>query len=716
MATDVENRIFQFGAFELDRPSGELRKNGVKIKLQGQPVQILTLLLDRPGELVTRDEIRRGLWPDNTFIDFDNAISSAVWKIREALGDNSENPRFVHTIARRGYRFVAPVSVRDRVVETEAIKREQPQGGANGIAPDQSEGVGAQPFAAAPAEASGPNGVQASDAGSSLLDAIETLSRKGYRFIAPVDKPTAGEVVATEALASAPAAVARHTNTRRYKVLFSGIAGGAATLALVAALNVGGWRDRIRAVARTAEISSLAVLPFENLARDLGDEYFADGITDELIASLGKIGALRVISRTSAMSYKGTRKPLSQIARELHVEGVVEGSVLQLGERVRIIAQLVRVNPEKQLWAESYERDARDVLALQEDLARDIAREIRVKITTQEQNRLSRSRRVDPQAHEDYLRGMYFQNKRTEADLEKGVAYFKLAIRKDPSYAPAYAALGNSYHMQTWYGHAAPRENCPKARDMALRALALDATVAEAHAVLAFYKKVYEQDLRGSEREFRLALELNPGFALAHVWRGEVLTAMGRHAEALAELDRARELDPTSLTVSDQRGLVLYMARRYDEAIEQIRKTLELEPRFAHAHCWLGKVYLQKGLLAQGLGELEQMASFPGGDGPLLASWLGYAYALSGKRAEAYRVLGTLKAQEQKSFASPYGLAAIYSGLGEKDQALVWLEKAYQERDPLWFYVRIEPAFDPLRSYPRFQALLRRTMFLKGRF
>jgi tetratricopeptide (TPR) repeat protein len=350
-----------------------------------------------------------------------------------------------------------------------------------------------------------------------------------------------------------------------------------------------------------------------------------------------------------------------------------------------------------------------NVLGLQEEVAQDIARQIRIMITPQEQARLSSARPVNPQAHEDCLRGVYFWNKRTEQALKKSIEYFNQALQKDPSYALPYAGLANAYNSLGFYAHVAPREIYPKARVAALKAVALDDTLAEAHAALGFYYSNYEWDQPGSDREYRRAIALNPGYALAHVWRGETLSALERHTEAVTELDRARQLDPMSLMVSDQRGWVLYMARRYDDAIEQIRRTIELEPRFAHAHCWLGKAYLQKGMLREGLAELQETLSLPGGDSPLLGPWLGYAYALSGKRAEAFKVINTMKAREQRSFGSPFGIAAIYCGLAEKDQALAWLEKAYQERDPQFSVVAIEPPFDPLRSDAHFQDLVRRS-------
>jgi TolB-like protein/DNA-binding winged helix-turn-helix (wHTH) protein/Tfp pilus assembly protein PilF len=548
---------------------------------------------------------------------------------------------------------------------------------------------------------------------------IETIPKRGYRFAAPVTVVNGGGLPAAVAAKAAPAPLqevlpeeSAAVGMRQLRVPIQRrplVLALVVLVALLLAVNLGGLRKRLPwGQPSIARIQSIAVLPLEDVSHDPNQEYFADGMTDQLIMELGRIGALRVISRTSAMAYKGVRKPLAQIARELRVDAAVEGTVLRSGDRVRISAQLIRVNPEGHLWARTYEREWRDALVLQEDVAHAIAREIRVNLTPQERARLSSARPVDPQAQDAYLRGVYFWNKRTEKDLERSIEYFDRAIERDPGYALSYTGLANGYSSLGLYGHLPPREAFPKAHVAALRALELDDNLAEAHAVLGFYKALYEWDEPGADREFRRAIELNPGCTFAHIWRGEVLSDLERPTEALAELDRAHELDPTSLMASDQRGWVLYTARRYDEAIAQIRRTIELEPRFAHAHCWLGKTYLQKRMLREGLAELEEAVSLPGGDSQLYTHWLGYAYALSGKRAAAYKVIEGMRSQAQKNFVSPTAIATIYCGLGEKNQALAWLEKAYQEHDPLLINVKNEPALDSLRSDERFQELVRR--------
>jgi TolB-like protein/DNA-binding winged helix-turn-helix (wHTH) protein/predicted Zn-dependent protease len=664
----ASRRVAQFGPFEVDLQAGQLRKNGRKVKLQDQPFQILACLLEHAGQVVTREELRQKLWPADTFTDFDHGLNNAINRLREALCDSADKPRYIETLPRRGYCFIAPLDIGSGPAPPRIPPEGKLPSGGTTTAPQKHPQVIPQPI---PASHGTPFG-----AATSLVGAI------------PEQPP-------------------RRTWGRRL----------AAMLAILLVGLALGWfvwhqTSRHRGVASTGHVGSLAVLPLENLSGDKEQDYFADGMTDELITNLGKISALRVISRTSVMQYQGAKKPLPEIARELNVDALLEGTVLRSGERVRITAQLVGVNPEKHLWAEAYERDLRDVLALQDEVARDIANRIQVRLTAREQAGLSSGRPVDPEAHSAYLRGVYFWNKRTRQGLEKSIEYFQQATQRDPGYALPYAGLAIAYNSLAAYGHLLPREVYPKAYAAASRALELDETLGEAHAALGFYKAAYEWDPEGADRELRLAIELNPGYALAHVWRADQVLSkfLGRHTEALAEIDRARELDPTSLLVSDQRGWVLYIARRYDEAIEQFHKTLELEPRFAHAHCWLGKAYLQKGMLREGLAELEEAVSLPGGDSPYFWHWLGYGYARCGKRAEALKIIQTLKAQEQKGFASPWwAIAAIYCTLGQKDKALVWLERAYKERDPRFPSANIEPAFDPLRSDPHFKDLMRRS-------
>jgi TolB-like protein/DNA-binding winged helix-turn-helix (wHTH) protein/Flp pilus assembly protein TadD len=603
-----------FGVFEVDLRSGELRKNGLRIKLQEQPFQVLAMLLERPRGLVTRDELHKRLWPADTFVDFDHGLNKAINKIREALGDSAENPRFVETVARRGYRFLAEVTVLSELPAKPATRNRHP------------------PW------------------------------------------PLAWK-----------------------------ISGFAMALVLVS-LTAWIFRSRIRP---PPGIQSLAVLPLESLSGDASQDYFADGMTDELITDLGQISALRVISRTSVMSYKGTRKPLPQIARELNVDAVVEGTVLRSGQQVRITAQLIQASADKHLWAQSYEGDLRDTLALQNKVARAVAEQIRINLNPQEQAALKNVKVVNPDAYEAYLKGRYFWNKRTADGLKKAIDYFNQAIEKDPNYAQAYTGLADSYALLgDWeYGVLAPKEAFPRAKAAATKALELDSTLGEAHTSLAFSLDLFDWDWESADREFRRAIELNPGYATAHQWYAWHLIVLGRNGEALAEMRKAQNLDPLSLIISADMADALLITRRYDESIQQSRKTLDMDPNFAVAHYQLGQAFVQRHMYNEAIAELQKAIELSGGN-PTCTSNLAYAYAVSGRRKEALKKLNELKKLSNHGFSNASEIALIYTGLDEKDQAMTWLERAYEERFNPSILQR--PAFDPLRSDRRFQDLLRR--------
>jgi len=488
--------------------------------------------------------------------------------------------------------------------------------------------------------------------------------------------------------------------------------------AVVFAFNVAGLRDRLKSLVgasvsrRTVplpKIESIAVLPLANLSGDPEQEYFADGMTDALIAELGQIGSLRVISRTSVMQYKGAKRPLPQIAKELNVDAVIEGSVVRSGNRVRITAQLIGVVPERHLWARNYERDLRDVLTLQSEVAQAIANEVKIKLTPQEQARLARARPVSPEAHEAYLRGRYHWNLRTEDGLKKSLGYFQQAIEKDPAYALAYAGLADSYVILA-DGVMAPREAYPRGKAAAFKALEIDETLAEAHAPLGAAREAYDWDWVGAEKEYKRAIELNPGYATAHQWYAMYLSEMGRHNEAIAETKRAQELDPLSLIINVHGGYIFFFARQYDEAIAQCRRTLELNPGFYQAHVYLGWPYEQQKLYAQAISEYQKAIALEPGN-PALAAELARACAAAGKRTEALKVISQLKELSKQRYVSPYLMAQIHAALGDIDQACAWLEKAYEERSGELCTLKVDPRNDPLRSAPRFQDLLRRMNF-----
>jgi TolB-like protein/Flp pilus assembly protein TadD len=507
---------------------------------------------------------------------------------------------------------------------------------------------------------------------------------------------------------SSPAAPpsSRERPRSRGKLLFAAVAGilAVGAVALFLSVRVGG--TSARSLARAGHpIASLAVLPLQNLSKDPEQEYFSDGMTDELITKLARIGALRVISRTSVMSYKGTKKPLTAFARELGVDAVIEGSVLRSGDKVRITAQLIHGATDRHLWAESYQRDLRDVLSMQSEVALAIAGEIAAKLTPQEEKRLAAARPVTPEAHELYLKGRYELNKQTEASLRKAIEDFRKAIEKDPGFAPAYAGLADSYSfLRSTY--AAPKDVMPQAREAARKALELDDTLAEAHVSMGLTLFFYDFDWAGAEKELKRAIELNPNLADAHDAYATFLAGMNRSAEAVAEIERARRLDPLSLLILSDAAWVYYCVRQYDRAIEESRKAIELDPNFWPGHAFLGLAYEKTGRFAEAVEELEKARRLD--DSPTIYELLGGAYAACGKKEEAKKVLTELTERSSRRYVCPYEVATIYAGLGEKDAAFEWLDKAVEARADCVPWIKPDPKIDPLRSDPRYAALLRR--------
>jgi len=492
---------------------------------------------------------------------------------------------------------------------------------------------------------------------------------------------------------------ARH---RFRKTLMAGIC-----VATVAALALAGgwWRLRSRARAAAA-IHSLAVLPMTNLSGDPEQEYFADGMTEELMTDLSQVSALKVISRTSAMRYKGTKLPLSQIASELNVAAIVEGSVLKADGRVRITAQLIEAATDRQIWARSYERDLKDVLALQDDVARAITQEIQIRLSPREVTHLAAARPVNPAAHEAYLKGRYFWNQRNREAVMKGLEYFQEAVKLEPGYPLPYVGVADSYIVLAADQWLSPAQALPRAKAAALTAQQLDDSVAEAHVALANIAEE-EWNWREAEIEFKRALELNPSYAVARQWYSIFLMKLGRHDEAVAEAKRAEELDPLSAIVNINEAQILYMARRYEEAKQVALKTLELAPDFYAAHCYLGIIDLHMGKPEDGIAELEKAATLSA-DNDLVVGFLGYAYGRSGRKAEAHKALQNLLERSKQRYVSPYCLALVSVGLGERDEAILWLERAYKERESMVPEIGQDPAFDPLRSELRFLEILRR--------
>jgi len=613
--TSRNGDIFRFGVFQLDLKAGELRKAGVRVKLQDQPFRVLALLVERAGQLVTREDLRQRVWPSNVYVDFDQGLNNAIKKVRETLGDSADSPTLIETVARHGYRFIAPV-----------------------VAP--------------PASPAGP------------------------RF-------------------------ASESHTLRKGILI-GLAA-----ALLAALGFWAWHESATPRAPLSTRVTLAVLPFDNLSGDPDQEFFSDGMTEEMIAQLGKLNPerLTVMAPGTVAKYKHSSLAVNEIGRELRADYVVQGSVRRVPDRVRITVHLIQVPEQTDRWAESYDRDVKDILVLQDSVARTIADQINIKLAPGRPPGQG-VRNVDPDAYEAYLKGRYYWNKRTAAGMQKAVAYFQQAIDKDPGYGAAYSGLADSNSGLTWHGFTSPAETLPRAKAAALKAIEIDPQSAEAHASLGLVLH-HEWDWSGAEAEFKRALQLDPRYANAHHWYGDYLSVRGRHEEALIEAKKASELDPLNLMIDTWLGLRYYLARNYERAVERGRSTVELDPGFAPAHLLLGETYVQMRRHEQGLAELESAASLSG-DSPLYLAQVAVAYAAEGRKTEALQIAAQLQAASLNRYVSPYGLAQIYAALGDKEQTFKWLDNAYTDRSVWMTYLAVDPVFDGYRSDQRFQDLLRR--------
>ena len=619
-------RFLRFGAFTVDLQLGELRKYGTRIRLQEQPFQVLAMLMERPGDLVTREELRQRLWPADTFVDFDHGLNAAISRLRDALNDSAEKPRYIETIPRRGYRFIDKIEVTD-----------------------------------------------------------------------PAPKAVQDPVP--------PQAVSVH---RHFKPAWL-IAGFLVLLCVVGVALFVSRSRRSNSHGAPVAIRSIAVLPLANLSGDPSQDYFAEGMTDELISDLAQVSALRVISRTSVMQYKNARKPLRDIGKDLSVDAIVEGTVERSGGRVRISAQLIQAATDTHLWAKTYERDLGDVLALQDEVAAAIAREIRVQLLPSEQQRLTRARAVNPDAYEAYLRGLYHINKRTQPDLEKSTAYFQQAVQLDPEYALAYAGLADSYALRgsLLYMRSSPQDLIPKSKTAARKALEIDPSLGEAHATLAYVETLYDWDWATSSEDFKRAIELAPNYAQAHLWYAMHLAAIGQSKAAIAEVMRARELDPLSPIINTTLGLMLYFDNQYEKAVDQFHRVLDLNPDFYVAHWELGLAYEQQGKYEKARSEFQKARSLSPANTTILES-IGEIDAFSGHKDEARKILDQLTRLSTHEFVSTYVLAELHLALGNKDEALNALEKACAERDSNLIYVNADPALSPLHSDPRFQNLIKR--------
>lgn len=621
--------VFRFGDFDLDLASAELRRDGIRIQLQSQPLKILALLLEHAGEVVGREELRENIWPDGTFVDFEHGLNTAVRKLRRALDDDAANPKLIETIPRTGYRFIGEVTC---------------------------------------------NGHE-----SNLIES-------GHSAVSPLQSTIPSSV-----------ADSKHPISRNWGMI------AAATVVLIAATAFFGWKhfSSLRPPITTRVIHSVAVLPLENLTGNPDQEYLVDGLTDSLITNIARIRSLAVISRTSVMAYKNTRKPMRQIARELNVDAVVEGSVSESNGIMRVNAQLVRGDSDTHLWAGQFEGDLKNVLRLQSEVTESIAMQIHAEIVPSNQPDAPLNLGVNSQAYEPYLRGEYFLNKRDDDAFATAIGYFQQAIAADPNFAQAYSGLADCYILRVLNG-ASP-DGFEKARAAAEHSLSLDDRLPEAHATLGSLDALYDHKWPDAEREFQRAIELNPSFATAHQWYAVLyLAPLGRLDEALVEIEKAHELDPLSAIILTDRGFVHYLRREYSVAIVDFQKTLELDPTFVPAHFRLANTYERLGRFDEDIKQQEAVARIVRSDLRPSAEDIEEVYQAGGFRA-FQKVLDT----DYSKFASvSAGYGKLRASEGDINGAYQIFFKLNGKHDTGLFYILVEPEFDPIRSDPRYQKLL----------
>jgi len=633
--------IVRFGPYETRLRTQELFKHGLRLKLAPQAFQVLRILLDRPGELVTREDLHQALWSADTFVDFDHGLNNAIKRIRDVLGDSVDAPLYIETLPRLGYRFIGQITENGN--ETAAP-----------IAGDPTPSVNV------------PNSVDSSD--DSMPLAPQESRRPRSRMLA-----------------------------------------FASALMLVLTL-VGyfGWRRTHSVQLYNSGRVMLAVLPFENLSGDPNEEYFSDGLTEEIITQLGALSPdqLGVIARTTSMAYKRTSKSAQQIARELGVDYILESSIRRDADQVRISAQLIRTRDQVHVWAHSYDRQISHSIALQEEVAMAVAEQIRIKLNPAYSGPPS-PRPLDPQANEAYLRGRYFGNQFTVAGYGKAIAYFQQAIDRQSSFAEAYSGLADSYYFLVVTDALSPQDGVSKAHDAARQAVALGGGLAESHNAMGSVM-LGLWDWSQAEAELRRAIELNPSYSTEHRVYAALLATLRRHDEAWEQINQAMRLDPLSLPNNAEVVRTLYYARDYDRAIQQSQKALQLNPDYYRTHFWLARVYAQKKLYAEAIAESHKvLQAMP--DSTVGLTELAYSLAAASRQPEARRILQRLKEKSKRDFVPAYNLAVIHIALNEKNAALTYLQKAYQERDWAMMVLAVEPRLDPLRDNPSFRALLARS-------
>jgi TolB-like protein/DNA-binding winged helix-turn-helix (wHTH) protein len=671
----VAFRVFEFGDFKVDCDRFELSRAGRALKLERKPMELLILLAAGNGHLITRTEIIERLWDSEVFVDTEHGINTAIRKIRQALGDDPENPRFVQTVTGKGYRFIAPI----------ATVEDSSSGDQSRLSPTEAKPLEIGGAAAAPM----PNTASPTQSQTVLNASQHSDTMPG--------------------------------NARNSRIILWLAAFGAAVVFACIAISPVG-RDltaRFPGLSARPQVRSLAVLPLDNLSGNPSQDYFADGMTDELITMLAKNSTLRVVSRTSVMQYKGVHRPLPEIARALGVDGILEGSISRSGDKVHMTIQLIQASSDTHLWAESYDRDLHDVLKLQGEVAQVIANEVNAKVTPQEQARLAGNRPIDPEAHQAYLEGRYYWNKRTEEGIRKAIGYFHQAIDKDPNYALAYTGLADSYLVLGVYSSAPWQETYRQAEAAATKALEIDDNLAEAHAALAVTRAGERWDLRGALLEFARAIELDPNYATGHQWYAEYLVCLGDSDKAIAEIRRARELDPLSLVINSSYGYILFEAARYDDAVVQARKTLEIDANFYLGHQLLADVYEQRDRFEEAIAEHQKAATLAGetaDEAGRRALLLRTAYASDGAKGywEERLKLAMKDAKQSKdlpytlSDSSPYELAILNARVGQNEVAIGLLQKAFDQRDYGLYLLKTAPALDGLRSDPRVLSLMLR--------
>lgn len=643
--------------FEFDSRACRLRRSGRVLKLERIPMEILAVLVEQRGQLVSREHIVERIWGKDVFLDTDNSINGAIRKVRQALRDNPEEPRFIQTVTGRGYRFIAPIT---------------------------------DPEAEGPVVVPGPQPLP------QVQIQPQPQIRPQPQIQTQLQLQPQAQIV--EPLAIKPA------RSRQWALFVIPIA-------LIVALAAYLWSRSQSRTSGSKGQRMLAVLPFENLTGDPSQDYFSDGMTEEMIARLGSLDPqhLGVIARTSVMQYKHNKETLDQIGRELGVQYALEGSVRRDSGRLRITAQLIQVKDQTHLWARQYDREPGNLLAIQSEIAQEIANEIQFQIGSNERTKSAPQAALSPAeaaAHELYLKGRYFSNKRTAQGLRQANQYFQQAVAMDPQYATAYAGLAESYALMGGYTGSPQIEFIPKARAAAKRALALDERLPEAHTALAVIAQNYDWDWATAEKEYRRAIQLNPNYATGHHWYAECLALQGRFNEAFPEIESARQLDPLSLIIATDYGAILYFSRQYDRAIEQFRGVLDMEPNFPRAHM-LVWAYAQKASFPDALADAEAWRQ---ADNSPLWSWVMTAYVSgrSGDQAQAKLALDHLGQLGTHGMLDPLCFAIAYIGTGDNNQALGWLEKAYAERSSSLTALKVDPIYDPLRGEPRFQELLRR--------